>query len=119
MPLVASYGVWLRSGAKADRAGERSASNAVDPHTLGELCKEQFESGWKVKHPPDLPGPYRRCLPGWFYYHSEAGGSTVRLRESSGAVVWEERTRPGVMFLTLKLETTDGRLAHGLLAKEE
>jgi hypothetical protein len=88
--------------------------------SLEELCRDSFDSGWRIKHPPDLPGPYRRRLPGFYYYHPGEGGScAVRLREPSGAVVWEEWTRPGVHFFTLVLETSDGLFAHGLLVQGE
>lgn len=110
-----TYALWGR-GEAALRSPLTTPSYSLD-----ELCQDSFREGWRIRHPPDLPGPYRRREPGFFYYHpGDARNScTVTCRDAAGAVVWEERTRPGVDFLTLVLETADGRRATGLLVRGE
>jgi hypothetical protein len=112
--LAASYLLWPR-----DR--EPSSEAAPTPaFSFEELCRDDLENGWRVKHPPDVPGPYRRRLAGFWYYHPGPDGScTVRLRDAAGAVYWEEQTRPGIDFLTVVLETPDGRRTEGLLVRGE
>jgi hypothetical protein len=112
--LAGGFTLWLGQRTRPGPAA------IVPTFTLDELCRDSLAEGWRIKHPPDLPGPYQRRLPGSLYSHPGPDGvSTVRLREPSGAVVWEERTRPGVEFLTLILETADGQRTEGLLERGE
>ncbi len=112
--VAISYLLWPRDQARPPE------SEPVPTLTLEELCREDLEGSWRVKHPPDLPGPYRRRLAGFLYYHPGPHGScTVRLRDAAGTVYWEEQTRPGIDFLTVVLETSDGRRTEGLLVRGE
>lgn len=113
--LAAVYALWPK---KWQAWGQR-APGSGESFTLDQLCQEQFKAGWKVKHPPDLPGPYRQRLPGMLYDDAGGAGSIVRHRDRSGAILWEEKTRPGVEFYTLELVTTDGRQTQGLLVRGE
>jgi hypothetical protein len=88
--------------------------------TFEEVCRDSLQAGWKVKHQPDLPGPYSHQVTSFLYYHPEAGGvCTVRLRDRAGATFWEEKTRPGVSFLAVTVETTNGQSTEGLLVRGE
>lgn len=112
--LVASYFLW--PGVHAPSA----EPEPVPTFTLEELCRDDLTNGWRVKHPPGVAGPYRRRVSGFLYYHPGPDGScTVRHREPSGAIVWEEQTRPGVDFLAIVLETSDGQRTEGLLVRGE
>ncbi|WP_162671740.1 hypothetical protein [Gemmata massiliana] len=101
------------------RAPDTDPTGPPASHSLEELCRDEFNDGWRVLHAPDRPGPYVRRKPPALYYHPPEGKSVVRLHDTAGAVVWEEWTRPGVSYHTLELETTDGRLAHGLLVRSD
>jgi hypothetical protein len=105
-------GIWSARG--ADRPVPVAQESSAE-----ELHRDLFSAGWRVKHPPDLPGPYRKRLPGVLHYHPDGGHSTVRLRDRSGTVFWEEQTRPGVAFHTMVLETLDGQVTQGLLVYGE
>jgi hypothetical protein len=115
--LVLSYGALSNVRARAVLPGGQNPADAAESHSLDELCQDQFDSGWQIKHPPDLPGPYKCRLPGTLYYHPQGGSSTVRLCDATGVVMWEEKTRPGIEFHTVVLETVDGRLSRGLLVR--
>ncbi|AWM36228.1 hypothetical protein GobsT_59910 [Gemmata obscuriglobus] len=114
LAFAVSYDRWARQRAVSDR------SSVGPTFTLDELCRDSLAEGWRVKYTPDMPGPYRRRLPGFLYYHPGPNGAcVVRVRDTSGAVVLEEQTRPGIDFLTLVLETPDGQRTEGLLVRGE